>query len=144
MKSSLLTLLPILLTVLERDPEIHTFITRDHLVQMEARFHEPYRGKRLVSTTPPFRRRGPKTRALNRVRLLDPSAPRSVSPAVFTTSQVLVILGVAILGSVISFRAGRSGDPEAAYVPAPLTAYEGVEHQPSFPPDWPRPTSCSG
>jgi hypothetical protein len=32
----------------ERDPQNHTFTTRDYVVHMEVRFHEPYLGKRLV------------------------------------------------------------------------------------------------
>src|SRR4051812_18491852 len=64
----------------------------------------------------------------------EPSRP---SAAVLTKPRLLVwILGaVAILASAIAFRAGWSGGPEAAYVPTPLTSYEGVEHQPSFSPD---------
>ena len=48
MKLYLLALLPIPLMAVERDSRIQTFITRDHLVRMEVRFHEPYLGNRLV------------------------------------------------------------------------------------------------
>jgi hypothetical protein len=48
MKLPLLAFLSVPLMAVERDPRIHTFITRDHLIHMEVRFHEPYLGKRLV------------------------------------------------------------------------------------------------
>jgi hypothetical protein len=48
MNLSLLALLPIPLMAVERDLWIETFITRDHLIHMEVRFHQRYLGKRLV------------------------------------------------------------------------------------------------
>jgi Tol biopolymer transport system component len=46
-----------------------------------------------------------------------------------------ILGGVAILASAITFRGGWPGAPEPTPLPRPLTAYEGVEHQPSFSPD---------
>ena len=68
-----------------------------------------------------------------------PHTPATRQPSLAARPQprvtVLILGGVAILASAIAFRAGWPGAPEPTPLPVPLTAYEGVEHQPSFSPD---------
>jgi hypothetical protein len=48
MNVPLLALLALALMAFERDPQVHTFVTRRHVIYMEVHFHESYLGKRLV------------------------------------------------------------------------------------------------
>lgn len=48
---------------------------------------------------------------------------------------VWILAGVATVTVAIALRAGLRSTREPVFLPAPLTAYEGVEHQPSFSPD---------